>query len=64
MDGAREIQELEFLVGTSCSRTITLLMQPGRNSAYLQDELVFLAEKASRLAQLLGEETDGAKDGR
>lgn len=62
MERAREMQELEFLVGNSCSRTITLLMQTGRDPGGLQDELAFLAEKAARLAQLLQEETAGATD--
>ncbi len=62
MERAQEIQELEFLVGTACSRTITLLMQPGRDLAELQDELAFLAGKASRLARLLGEEVQGSDD--
>ncbi len=52
-DTAREIDELTFLIGTSCGRTITLLMQSETERAGLRDELEFLAEKAGRLAALL-----------
>ena len=50
---AREIAELEFLVGTACSRAINLLMRSDRDPAELADELAFLGEKATRLAALL-----------
>lgn len=60
VDAAREIDELSFLVGTSCSRTITLLMQPDSQRAALGEELRFLAEKAGRLATLIGEGMNGA----
>ena len=50
---ARELGELEFLVGTSCSRAINLLMRSDRDPAELADELAFLGEKATRLATLL-----------
>jgi hypothetical protein len=51
----REIAELEFLVGTACSRTINLLMAPDRDRTALREEAAFLAEKAGRLAQLLAQ---------
>jgi hypothetical protein len=50
---ARQIGELEFLVGTSCSRAINLLMRPDRDPTQLADELAFLGERATRLAVLL-----------
>jgi hypothetical protein len=50
---AREAGELEFLVGTACSRAINLLMRSDRDAAELADELAFLGEKASRLSVLL-----------
>jgi hypothetical protein len=50
---ARQIGELEFLVGTSCSRAINLLMRSDRDAAELADELAFLGERATRLAALL-----------
>lgn len=49
----QELEELKFLVGTACSRAINLLMQPTPDREDLQDEMAFLGEKASRLAELL-----------
>ncbi len=51
---ARQIEELKFLVGTSCSRAINLLMDPGASRPALQEEMAFLGERAARLARLLG----------
>lgn len=63
MEHEREIGELEFLVGNACSRTITLLMQGGTDRAALREELAFLAEKAGRLARLLGQEGTAPETG-
>ncbi len=52
----REREELSFLVGNSCSRTINLLMNPSGAGRELREELVFLSEKAARLAELIAEE--------
>jgi hypothetical protein len=52
-ESTREIEELEFLVGTACSRAINLLMAPERDRKALREEMAFLGEKASRLAELL-----------
>jgi hypothetical protein len=52
-DTEREVEELTFLVGNACSRTINLLMQPRAERDALREELEFLASKASRLATLL-----------
>jgi hypothetical protein len=52
-ESTREIEELEFLVGTACSRAINLLMAPERDRNALREEMAFLGEKASRLAELL-----------
>jgi hypothetical protein len=61
---AREIGELEFLVGTACSRAINLLMRSDRDPTELADELAFLGEKATRLAVLLrGRGGDGSASG-
>lgn len=51
---AAEIDELKFLVGTSCSRLINLLMDSGTPPATLAAEAAFMAERAARLAELLG----------
>jgi hypothetical protein len=48
-----EVEELKFLVGTSCSRLINLLMDPGADPADLGAEAAFMAEKAGRLSELL-----------
>lgn len=49
----REIEELKFLVGTSCSRLINLLMDRTTPAATLTAEVSFMAERAGRLAELL-----------
>ena len=60
----REIGELEFLVGTACSRAINLLMRSDRDPGELADELAFLGEKATRLSILLrAAEATGATEG-
>jgi hypothetical protein len=59
---SREIGELEFLVGTACSRAINLLMRSDRDPAELADELAFLGEKAARLSALL--RAAGGMDGK
>ncbi|HZJ02433.1 MAG TPA: hypothetical protein VFE20_01935 [Thermoleophilia bacterium] len=53
---SREREELSFLVGNSCSRAINLLMNPSGVGLELREELVFLSEKAARLAELIAEE--------
>ncbi|MCL5942881.1 MAG: hypothetical protein M1325_05090 [Actinobacteria bacterium] len=50
---AHEIEELKFLVGTSCSRAINLLTQEGADPRALQEEMEFLGTRATRLAELL-----------
>ncbi|MHB0981208.1 MAG: hypothetical protein ACYC5Q_14280 [Thermoleophilia bacterium] len=57
----REIEELKFLVGTSCSRLINLLMDRETPPAVLGAEAAFIAERAARLAELL--ETAGTDGG-
>lgn len=52
-DESREREELNFLVGNSCSRTINLLMNPSGTEQELREELIFLSEKAARLAELM-----------
>ena len=48
-----EIEDLKFLVGTGASRLINLLMDPRADTATLQQEVAFMAQKAGRLAELL-----------
>ncbi len=57
----REIEELKFLVGTSCSRLINLLMDRETPPAVLGAEAAFIATRAARLAELL--ETAGTNEG-
>ena len=52
-----EVEELKFLVGTSCSRLINLLMDPSADTTVLGAEAAFMAEKAGRLSELLLERT-------
>ncbi len=52
-DRRREIEELKFLVGTSCSRLINLLTDGATPVAALAAEAAFMGERASRLAELL-----------
>lgn len=59
MEREREIEELEFLVGNACSRTVNLLMAPERDWAALREEAAFLADKAARLAELIGSSREG-----
>lgn len=49
----REIEELKFLVGTSCSRLINLLMDRDAAPDVLGAEAAFMADRAARLAELL-----------
>ncbi|MHB8868934.1 MAG: hypothetical protein ACYC6T_15855 [Thermoleophilia bacterium] len=52
-DRRREIEELKFLVGTSCSRLINLLTDGATPAATLAAEAAFMGERATRLAELL-----------
>ncbi len=57
-EDSREREELSFLVGNSCSRTINLLMNPSGAGRELREELAFLSEKAARLAELIAREQE------
>lgn len=60
----REIEELKFLVGTSCSRLINLLMDRETPPATLAAEAAFIAGRAARLAEFLAAAgTDGGAVG-
>jgi len=52
-DHRREIEELKFLVGTSCSRLINLLTDGATPATTLAAEAAFMGERATRLAELL-----------
>jgi len=53
-----EVSELRFLVGTACSRLINLLMDPSAPHGEIAEEAGFLADRAGRLARLLGDEAN------
>lgn len=59
----REIEELKFLVGTSCSRLINMLVDRETADADLAGEAAFIAGRAARLAELLEERSGGDQGG-